>query len=70
MQNAAVDPNFFDELLSRIREGLVEGVRQEVERRCRLGIPLYISRNGGVEAVMPDAEPPPKTPLPNLAESR
>lgn len=62
MQNAAVDQSFLDELLSKIREGLVEGVRQEVERRRRLGLPLYIARNGGVEAIMLDREPPAKNP--------
>jgi hypothetical protein len=70
MQNATVDQSFLDELLSKIREGLVEGVRQEVERRRRLGLPLYIARNGGVEAIMLDREPPPKKSKTDQAEIR
>ncbi len=70
MQNKTIDRDFIEELLSKIREGLVEGVRQEVERRQRLGLPLFIARNGGVEAVPPGPPPPPKTPQSGYAEAR
>ena len=54
--------------LARIRDGLPEGVRREIERRDREGIPYYIARNGVVEVVMPDGsihavERKPGTPL-------
>lgn len=34
------------------------GVRVEMERRRKLELQSYIARNGGVELVMPDSEPP------------
>ncbi|MEK6674228.1 MAG: hypothetical protein AABZ47_01080 [Planctomycetota bacterium] len=57
MQRSTYDKNDVEQLLARIREGLVEGIRQEVERRRRLGIPLYIDRDGQVVAVMADGSP-------------
>jgi hypothetical protein len=41
-------------LQARVRAGLPEGVRQEIERRTREKMPYYIARNGVVEVVMPD----------------
>jgi hypothetical protein len=70
MQNRTIDQNFIEDLLSKIREGLIEGVRQEVERRQRLGLPLYIARNGGVEAVLLGPLPPTKTPQAGQARTR
>lgn len=55
MQNARIDDSFLEDLLNRIGEGLIEGVRQEMERRKRLGIPICIDRDGKVEIVMPDS---------------
>jgi hypothetical protein len=45
-------------ILARIREGLTEGIRREVERCRKLGIPLCVARNGKVEAIMPEDSAP------------
>lgn len=45
---------YLEEMQAKLRQGLPEGVRREIERRKRVGIPYYIARNGAVEVVMPD----------------
>lgn len=59
MQNVPVDQAFIDAVLARIREGFIEGIRREVERCTRLGLPLYIARNGTVETFIPPEPPRP-----------
>lgn len=39
--------------LDQICEGLQEGIRREIERRKRLGIPYYIAKNGEVVCITP-----------------
>ncbi|MCP3905995.1 MAG: hypothetical protein GY715_20415 [Planctomycetes bacterium] len=34
--------------LDEIERGLREGIRREVERRRRLGLPVYVAENGRV----------------------
>ena len=46
-----------DAILDRIREGIVEGIGEEIERRRRLHIPFYVSINGRVQLVMADGTP-------------
>ena len=45
---------YAEALQTRLHKGIPEGVRLEIERRKREGIPYYIARNGVVEIVMPD----------------
>lgn len=45
-----------EELLTRIRDGLVEAIQKEVDRRRRLGVPLYVEQNGGVAAIVLDSD--------------
>jgi len=37
--------------LEAIREGLKEGVRREVERLEKLGLPIYVGENGKVVVI-------------------
>jgi len=70
MQNAPVDDHFLESLLTRIGEGLVEDVRQEMDRRRRLGIPIYVARNGKIEAIMPNGADTSCDPLKNRLTPR
>ena len=54
MPEITPSPDYVEELQRRLCHGLPEGVRREIERRERDGIPYYIARNGVVEVVMPD----------------
>jgi hypothetical protein len=54
MPNVPVDQALLESVLTRIREGFVEGIRREVERCRRLGLPLYVARNGTVDVIAPD----------------
>lgn len=50
-----------DRRLAQIREGLVRGIREEIERRRRLGIPLYVADDeGNVHLIMADGQPAPE----------
>jgi hypothetical protein len=57
MRETSLKSQVVHDLLEKIREGMTVGIRQEVERRRRLGIPLYVERDGKVEAVMADGTP-------------
>ncbi len=37
--------------LEAIREGLKEGVRREVERLEKLGLPIYVGENGKIVVI-------------------
>ena len=39
--------------LKAIREGLKEGVRREVERLEKLGLPIYVGENGKIVVIEP-----------------
>lgn len=39
--------------LEAIREGLKEGVRREVERLEKLGLPIYVGENGKTVVIEP-----------------
>lgn len=39
--------------LEAIREGLTEGVRREVERLEKLGLPIYVGENGKIVVIEP-----------------
>ena len=39
--------------LEAIREGLKEGVRREVERLEKLGLPIYVGENGKIVVIEP-----------------
>jgi len=54
MPKPDVDKAFLDPLLDRIWEGVIEGIRREVERCRRLGLPIYVERDGVIEAILPD----------------
>ena len=54
MRNDAREATFLRQRRRQIREGLAEGVRREVERCRRLGLPLYVSRGNGVEVIRTD----------------
>jgi hypothetical protein len=51
-----IDPALLQRRLDQISSGLKEGVRREVQRLRRLGLPIYVGSNGKV-AAMP-ANPP------------
>jgi hypothetical protein len=62
MQTENIDEAYLEDVLRRIREGVVEGICQEVERRIRLGLPLVVANDGDVEFICldsADAAPPP-----------
>ena len=52
MKDDAAYIRYIKDRLKKTREGLIEGIRQEVERRRRLGIPLYVDRDGVIQAVI------------------
>ncbi|MFQ5472786.1 MAG: hypothetical protein ACE5FA_07880 [Dehalococcoidia bacterium] len=43
-----VDPTYLEKRLDAICDGLKEGVRREVRRLRRLGLPVYVADNGKV----------------------
>ncbi len=43
-----VDERFLEERLDAIAHGLREGVRREIARREKLGLPIYVADNGQV----------------------
>ena len=48
MPRSDIDPKFLRERLLAISEGLKEGIRREVARLRRLGLPIYVADNGKV----------------------
>lgn len=50
----SVDPEFLRQRLEIIGEALEEAIRREVARLRKLGLPVYVSRNGSVVALPPD----------------
>lgn len=49
-----VDPEFLKQRRATIVAGLKEGVRREVKRLRKLGLPLYVAQNGSVVALPPE----------------
>jgi len=43
-----IDPALLQRRLDQISDGLKEGVRREVQRLRRLGLPVYVGSNGKV----------------------
>jgi hypothetical protein len=54
------DSEFLQQRLEQISDGLKEGVRREVERLHKLGLPVYVWKDGAVVI-----EPPPAAISPN-----
>ena len=48
MHGRKIDQKFLEERLEAISKGLKEGVRREVERLTRLGLPIFVADNGHV----------------------
>jgi hypothetical protein len=49
-----IDPALLQRRLDQISNGLKEGVRREVQRLRRLGLPVYVGSNGKVVAMPPN----------------
>jgi hypothetical protein len=54
MNRNEVGTDFLLGRLKAIEEGFIEGISREVERRRRLGIPLYVAKGDGVEKIILD----------------
>ena len=52
-----IDQALLQRRLDQISDGLKEGVRREVQRLRRLGLPIYVGSNGKVIALQPDRRP-------------
>ncbi len=48
-----VDPRFIEQRLEDICKGLQEGIRREIERKMKLGIPYCVEENGKVVIIDP-----------------
>lgn len=57
MDSSAPNAEFLQQRLEAISEGLKEGVRREVARRRKLGLPIYVAENGTVVDLQ-TAQPP------------
>lgn len=53
-----VDPAHLDERLDAICDGLREGIRREVQRLRRLGLPVFVAHNGKVVSDVADPATP------------
>lgn len=53
MKSERHNPAFFDTLLQRIRDGVTEGIRREVQRRRKAGLPLHVERDGRLVTLWP-----------------
>ncbi len=51
MHRKDLDQKFLEERLDAISKGLKEGVRREVERLTKLGLPIFVADNGHVVAI-------------------
>ncbi len=49
-----IDPALLQRRLDQISDGLKEGVRREVQRLRRLGLPIYVGSNGKVIPMLPN----------------
>ena len=65
MQRSKPDTEFLKQRLEGISHGLMEGIRREVARRRKLGLPTYVAENGTVvnrqTSNKPQAATPPGT---------
>ena len=48
MERSEAETEFLRQRLKAISHGLTEGIRREVARRRRLGLPIYVAENGTV----------------------
>ena len=48
MERSQADAEFLQQRLEAICRGLTEGIRREVARRRKLGLPIYVAENGTV----------------------
>jgi hypothetical protein len=48
VDRSQTDAEFLQQRLEAISEGLKEGIRREVARRRKLGLPIYVAENGTV----------------------
>jgi len=48
MDHSQADAEFLQQRLEDIGRGLKEGIRREVARRWKLGLPIYVAENGTV----------------------
>ena len=48
MVRPKVDPEFLERRLDQIAEGLREGIRREVERLRKAGLPIYVAEDGKI----------------------
>jgi len=48
MDRSQADAEFLQQRLEDICRGLKEGIRREVARRRKLGLPIYVAENGTV----------------------
>lgn len=60
MADQSINSSFLDELLVKIQQGLIAGVRQEVRRRREAGLPLHIERDGRIVTITPSDPLPPQ----------
>ena len=54
MRKRALDSSFLQERLDQTNNDLKDGVRREVQRLRRLGLPIYLGNNGNVVAMPPN----------------
>ena len=48
MNRSQTDTEFLQQRLEAISEGIKEGIRREVARLRKLGLPIYVAENGTV----------------------
>jgi hypothetical protein len=52
-----IDPEFLEQRLRTIEEGLKEAIRREVARLRANGLPIYVSKNGRVVDINKKPDP-------------
>ena len=52
------DQKFLEERLDAISAGLKEGIRREVERLTKLGLPIYVDDNGRIVDIQKNPQQP------------
>ncbi|MFH1108148.1 MAG: hypothetical protein V1790_02975 [Planctomycetota bacterium] len=63
MDHGQTDAEFLQQRLEAICRGLKEGIRREVARRRKLGLPIYVAENGTVVNRQTSNKPQAATPL-------
>lgn len=57
LHDSAPNAEFLKQRLEAIAEGLKEGIRREIARREKLGLPIYVADNGTVVNRQTDQSP-------------